>query len=136
MREKGKSGKPLIPNTQIPAIPDDPLADLRELAIPKWKTAEIEKLLRILKDAQANGVSDTRRWVDSVQAALEANAVAIRIDQTGEICRRFFIDKNGVIELQNTDGDKRGFKENPITLVPYVRPYKRKQTAKKPSNRG
>jgi hypothetical protein len=106
----------------------NPFDGLEALAAPKQPSPEFVELARILEHAKTVDPADKKHFVDSVIAALESHALAIRIDETGQICRRLYIDRNGIIELQTTDGGHRGFKEVDFTLVPYVRPYRRRNS--------
>lgn len=102
------------------------LEELNSLARPAAPPPEIVKLAEILESAKAKEPLNKAAFVTAVNAALETWSFCIRIDATGKICRKLYLDRNGVIGLQKTDGKKIGFKNQSFTLIPYVRPYDKK----------
>jgi len=105
--------------------------ELDRLARPKPAPPEIQTLAHILEQAKTVDPPDKQHFINAVNRALESHSFAIRIDSTGEVCRRLALDRNGYLMFQPTHGGVRGFKGNDFTLVPYVRPYRRTTPHKK-----
>ena len=82
---------------------------LKFLATPKRPPEQIIEAARLLELAKRKEPPDKKGFVKIINAALEIHGFCLRIDATGEVCRKLYLDPNGVIKLQRTGGGKRSF---------------------------
>ena len=125
-RDDGLMGWGAEPRKQDPVQAVSSLADS---TLPKPVPAEIQTLETIVNDARANGPADRKKFVDLVNQLLRANNHCFEIQKDGGVTiSTHLILKNGAIQYALARGSA-GFSKYPARLIPYRRPYVRRQDA-------